>query len=126
MAQLVKHLTSAQVMISLLVGSSPVSGSVLTAQSLKPVLDSVSLSLCPSPTRILSLSLKNKRTFKKINKVVSTQNDWKYLGVGLGRDWKQGARLEDNLSGLGVTWKPELAGAWDKTRLNAKAWAPGG
>ena len=45
-AQLVKCLTSAQVMISQLVGSSPVSGSVLTAQSLEPASDSVS----PSPS----------------------------------------------------------------------------
>ena len=35
-------------------------GSVLTAQSLQPALNSVSLSPCPSPTRALSLSLKNK------------------------------------------------------------------
>ena len=52
-AQLVEHLTSAQVMISQLVGSSPVSGSVLTAQSLEPALDSVSPSLSVPP--LLSL-----------------------------------------------------------------------
>ena len=45
MAQLVKRPTLAQVMISLSVSSSPASGSVLTAQSLEPALDSVSLSL---------------------------------------------------------------------------------
>ena len=47
MAQSVKRPTSAQVMISRSVGSSPASGSVLTAQSLEPVpvLDSVSVSL---------------------------------------------------------------------------------
>ena len=39
MAQSVKHLTSAQVMILQSVSSSPVSGSVLTAQSLKPALE---------------------------------------------------------------------------------------
>ena len=44
-AQLVKHLTSAQVMISLSMSSSPMSGTVLTAQSLEPASDSVSLSL---------------------------------------------------------------------------------
>ena len=44
-AQSVKCPTSAQVMISRFVSSSPVSGSVLTAQSLKPVSDSVSPSL---------------------------------------------------------------------------------
>ena len=44
-AQLVKRPTSAQVTISQSVGSSPTSGSVLTAQSLEPVSDSVSPSL---------------------------------------------------------------------------------
>ena len=51
--------TSAQVTISRSVGSSPVSGSVLTAQSLQPASDSVSLSLSPSPAH--TLSFKNKR-----------------------------------------------------------------
>ena len=40
-------------------GSSPTSGSVLTAQRLEPASDSVSLSLSPSPTHALSLSLSN-------------------------------------------------------------------
>ena len=44
-AQSVKRLTSAQVTISRFMGSSPASGSVLTAQSLEPALDSVSPSL---------------------------------------------------------------------------------
>ena len=44
-AQSVERPTSAQVMISQLVSSSPASGSVLPAQSLEPVLDSVSPSL---------------------------------------------------------------------------------
>ena len=62
MAQSVERPASAQVMISQFVSSSPVSGSVLTAQSLEPVSDSVSPSpsvppkICLSP----SLSLKNK------------------------------------------------------------------
>ena len=45
MAQSVKRPTSAQVIISRSVSSSPASGSVLTAQSLEPVSDSVSPSL---------------------------------------------------------------------------------
>ena len=57
-AQLVKRPTSAQVTISQLVSSSPASGSVLTAQSLEPVSDSVSPSLSPSPVHALSLSQK--------------------------------------------------------------------
>ena len=60
MAQLVKHLTSAQVVISWSVGSSPASGSGLTAQSLEPASDSVSPSLWPLPAHALSHPLKNK------------------------------------------------------------------
>ena len=57
---LVECLTSAQVMISQLVRSSPASGSVLTARSLAPALDSVSPSLsAPNPlTFCLCLSQK--------------------------------------------------------------------
>ena len=44
-AQLVECLTSAQVMISWYLSLSPALGSVLTARSLEPALDSVSLSL---------------------------------------------------------------------------------
>ena len=60
-AQSVKHPTSAQVMILWFVSSSPVSGSVMTAQSLEPASDSVSPSLsAPSTAHVLSLSLKNE------------------------------------------------------------------
>ena len=61
-AQLVARLTLAQVMISQSVGSSSASGSVLTARSLEPALDSVSPSLSASPplTFCFSLFLKNK------------------------------------------------------------------
>ena len=66
----VEHLTSAQVMISQSVGSSPASGSVLTVQSLEPASDSVSLSLCPSPGHAVcvSLSLPQKINIKKNKK----------------------------------------------------------
>ena len=68
-AQSVKHPTSAQVIISRFVGLSPTSGSVQTAQSLRPVWDSVSPSLCLSPTCALSLSIsKNKYTLKQKQK----------------------------------------------------------
>ena len=59
-AQLVKRPTSAHVKISQFVSSSPVSGSVLIAQSLEPVSDSVSPSLSVLPPLALCLSLKNK------------------------------------------------------------------
>ena len=48
-AQSVERPTSAQVMISQFVGSSPTSGSVLTARSLEPALDSVSPLSLPLP-----------------------------------------------------------------------------
>ena len=64
-AQWVKHLTSAQVMISQCVGSSPTLGSVLTAQSLEPALDSVSPSVSASPLLTHCLS---KIKIKKIKK----------------------------------------------------------
>ena len=59
-AQSVKRPTSAQVMISRSVSSSPASGSVLTAQSLEPVSDSVSPSLSAPPPFMLCLSLSQK------------------------------------------------------------------
>ena len=67
MAHLVKHPTSAQVMISWFVGLSPTLGSVLTAQSLEPASESVSPSLFAPPllTCCLFLSLKNKQTLEK-------------------------------------------------------------
>ena len=60
MAQLVKHTTLAQVMISWFMSSNPVLGSVLTAQSLEPALDSVSPSLSALPLLMLCLSLSQK------------------------------------------------------------------
>ena len=59
MAQSVKPLISAQVMISQFVSSRPALGSMLTAQNLEPASDSVSYSLSvPSPMCALSLSWK--------------------------------------------------------------------
>ena len=61
-AQSVGHPTSAQVMISRLVGSIPTSGSVLTAQSLEPASDPVSpllsVNLLQSYSAFLILSQK--------------------------------------------------------------------
>ena len=61
-AQLVRQPTLAQVMMSQLVGWSPALGSVLTAQSLAPASDIVSLPLSTPPLLKLcvSLSLNNK------------------------------------------------------------------
>ena len=69
MAQSVKHLSSAQITISQFMGLSPAMGSVLTAQSLEPALDSVSPSLSAPPllmiARSLSLSPKQINFFLK-------------------------------------------------------------
>ena len=61
-AQLVERPTLAQVMISQFVGSSPASGSVLTAQSPDPASDSLSPPLSVPPLLMLcvSLSFNNK------------------------------------------------------------------
>ena len=66
-AQLVKCPTLTQVMISQLVGSSPASGSVLTARSPEPASDSVSPCLSAPLPLVLCLSL-SKLNIKKINK----------------------------------------------------------
>ena len=59
-AQSARRPTSAQVMISQSVSSSPTSGSVLTAQSLEPASDSVSPSLSAPPLLMICLSKINK------------------------------------------------------------------
>ena len=64
-AQSVKCLTSTRVMISWFVSLSPTSGSVLTARSLEPALDSVSLSLSVPPPLVFCLSLSLKKKKKK-------------------------------------------------------------
>ena len=68
-AQSVVHPTSAQVMISQIMGPSPTLGSVLTAQSLEPASDSVSPSLSAPPplAHCLTLSLKYKYQFQNSN-----------------------------------------------------------
>ena len=70
MAQLVKCPTLAQVVISLLVSSSPALGSVQTAQSLEPASDSVSPCLSAPPPLMLCLSLSlSKINFKKLKNI---------------------------------------------------------
>ena len=59
-AQLVQWPALTQVMIWWFVSSSPTLGSLLTAQSLEPAMESVSPSLSAPPLLALSLSLKNK------------------------------------------------------------------
>ena len=66
MAHSVRRLTLAQVMILRFVGSSLLSGSLLTAQSLEPASGSLSPSLSTPPLPTIYLSLKNKKTLKTI------------------------------------------------------------
>ena len=75
-AQLVKWPTSVQVMISWFRSPSPALGSVLTAQSLEPVSDSVSppLSALPSPAHSLSLSLSLSLSVACKNKTLKLRN----------------------------------------------------
>ena len=65
-AQLVKHLTSAQVMILQFVSSSPTSVSVLTAQSLEPASDCLPPSLSAPPPLSLFFSKINIRKKKYV------------------------------------------------------------
>ena len=55
------------------------SGSVLTAESLEPASDSVCVSLCPTPTHTLSLSVSeiNKHLKKILKKSVSPVVSWR-------------------------------------------------
>ena len=74
MAQSVKRSTSAQVMVSWFVSQSPMSGAVLTAQSLEPALDSVS-PLCP-PWLTLCLYLSKMNKCLKIKKKKLAWSNW--------------------------------------------------
>ena len=78
MAQSVERPTSAQGMISQSVRSSPVSGSVLTAQNLEPALDAVSSSLSAPPLLMpcLSVSKINKSIKRKLKKKRKTNCSW--------------------------------------------------
>ena len=70
MAQSVERPTSAQVMISQFMSSSPTSGSVLTAQSLEPALDSVPPSLSPLGTLEAKIHEDGKRAHEKMLHII--------------------------------------------------------
>ena len=92
MAQSVKRPTSAQVMISWFTSLSPMLGSLLTAQSLEPASDSVSLCPCPSRTFALSQNLKKKKK-KEPHELGHAAN---------GKGWKETSRMsEHSLNTLG-------------------------
>ena len=71
MAQLVRQPTPAQAMISRFVGSSPAPSSVLTAQSLEPVSDSVSHPLYAPPLLMLCVCLSINVEKNKKNSLIS-------------------------------------------------------
>ena len=83
MAQSVKCLTSAWVMILWFVGSSPASGSVLTGQSPEPASDSGSPSVSAPPLLMLCLSQKVNIKKKKKKESHRTSASDK---ASLGRD----------------------------------------
>ena len=88
MAQSVKCPTSARVMVSRFMSSSPTSGSVPPAQSLEPASDSVSPSLSAPPLLMLcvSLSLKiNKHKIFFFNAVSNYGHLLSSWGLGLQR-----------------------------------------
>ena len=62
-AQSAEHQTWAQVMILWFVSSNPMSGSGLTAQRGRSLLQILCLSLCPFPTTALSLSKRMNKNF---------------------------------------------------------------
>ena len=65
MAQPVERPTPAQDVISRFVSSSPALGSVRSARSLEPALDSVSVSLCPSPLALRLSAATDTAAFKR-------------------------------------------------------------
>ena len=99
MAQLVGQPTSAQVMISQLMGSSPASGSVLMAQSLEPASDSVSSSLSAPPPLMLCLSLSVKKINKHLKKFKEEEERRRSLGM---LEKKRGRRRRRDEQWLGL------------------------
>ena len=87
-AQLVKHPTLPQVMISQFMSSSPLLGSVLTAQSLEPALDSVSLSLCPSLVHALSkIKRFSKKDGMRVAVILRLVYNWRIYFQDLALSW---------------------------------------
>ena len=72
-AQSVKGPTSTRVMISQYVSSSPMLGSMLTAQTLEPASDSVPPSVSAPLLLVLSLSLSKINITKKLKKIKLVQ-----------------------------------------------------
>ena len=75
MVQSVKRLTLAQVMISRVGGSSPASGSMLTAQSLEPASSSASPSPSAPPVLMLCLCLSIINKHKKFKEKLQKENE---------------------------------------------------
>ena len=108
---MVERPTSAQVMISQFVGSSPAPGSVLMAQSLDPASDSVSPSLsAPLRSLCLTLSLKRNKCNKKNFFLKNCQHEPHFT------NWTP-PRSEGNCPDWHrmFTVKPELVGRSDPT-----------
>ena len=106
-AQLVKHPTSAQVLILKFMGFSPALGSGLTAQSLEPASNSLSpsLSLSSSPACTL-VSLCLSKIKKKERSRPHTRHGWPALGK-----WIPTLYDFENQRGL-TSWVLSISGAW--------------
>ena len=110
-AQSVEHPTSAQVVISRSVSSSPASGSVLTARSLEPASDPVSLSLSAPPPLMLCLSLSKINIKKRIKK----QNN---LATSLvSHDVPRALVQQKDAGTVGQRGGVGLQGTWGVSRL---------
>ena len=108
MIQLVKHPTSAQVMISRFVSSSPASGSVLTARSLEPASDSVSPSLLAPPPLTLCLSKMNKCLKKNFfsNRIKINVLMLVWLNLSLTQEMLFSPKTEDSVCIMEAQWPP--------------------
>ena len=110
-------------MISQFVGSSPMSGSALTARSLEPASDSVSssLSLCPSPLVLcLCLSLSQKEMNNKKNFVFKRKEEHEGWQCGMERPRSRtGAVTRENLP-----WGHGQVGAFWSSRAFGSAHGP--
>ena len=102
MAHSVKHLTWAQVMMLQFWGLSPMSGSVLTAQSLEPAWDSVSPSLSAPSLLILHLSLSKINKCSNKKKFFFKEEHFAFLEQGVRREIKPGKLCECTTGGSPV------------------------
>ena len=105
MAQSAGCLTSAQVMISQLVSSSPMSGSVLTARSLEPALDSVSPSHSAPKPLAFWLSLSKEINLKDFFLMfIYFEREGEHTCIGRKRGKERESQAGSTLLAQSLTW----------------------